>query len=389
MLRAEEASDKIPVPLWLRVHWRKAHPEGSYVGLRPDRRLSAGAEGDGRVDAAPPGPGGDRRRRPAGPRPRGLRRRGEGPARKGDRRHQRPHLGRADRPRAASRTSGSTSGTRSKIIAASNNIGGTGQQAQYYSSNGGATWGQSFLPLPAGDSFHSDPTVDWTSDGTAWSTTIGINGRHHPQDARLQVDQRRRHLDLRRHVLRHPDEHRQADDVGRPQRHLGLQGLHLRLWHNGNPAFVNRRTGPAGSWRTPIQVSGAETTGTAIGATSRPTPPATSSSSGRHRQPAHPLGQVHQRRRRLGRPGAHRHRHGRLRHRRAVDSSRRALIYVSGGAYRTATKNLSTPPGPTSPAPPAAPAPPTSRAPTPPPPARPASGSPAPPTAAPPGARRR
>jgi hypothetical protein len=37
------------------------------------------------------------------------------------------------------------------------------------------------------------------------------------------------------------------------------------IWHNGTPAFVTRRTGPTGSWQTPIQVSGAESTGTAIG----------------------------------------------------------------------------------------------------------------------------
>jgi len=36
-------------------------------------------------------------------------------------------------------------------------------------------------------------------------------------------------------------------------------------WHNGNSAFAARRTGPAGSWGAPIQISGAETTGTAIG----------------------------------------------------------------------------------------------------------------------------
>ena len=35
MLRAEEASDKIPVPAWLRVAWRKAHPEGVYTGDDP------------------------------------------------------------------------------------------------------------------------------------------------------------------------------------------------------------------------------------------------------------------------------------------------------------------------------------------------------------------
>ncbi|MEA2415797.1 MAG: hypothetical protein QOI58_2454, partial [Thermoanaerobaculia bacterium] len=46
-----------------------------------------------------------------------------------------------------------------KIIAASNNIGGSGMQGQYYSTDGGVTWGQSNLPLASGDAFHSDPTV--------------------------------------------------------------------------------------------------------------------------------------------------------------------------------------------------------------------------------------
>src|SRR4051794_19459050 len=35
MLRPEEASDKIPVPLWLRVYWRKAHPEVAYTAADP------------------------------------------------------------------------------------------------------------------------------------------------------------------------------------------------------------------------------------------------------------------------------------------------------------------------------------------------------------------
>ena len=37
------------------------------------------------------------------------------------------------------------------------------------------SWSQTTLPLATGDAFHSDPTVEWTSDGTAWSTTLGIN----------------------------------------------------------------------------------------------------------------------------------------------------------------------------------------------------------------------
>src|SRR6185369_11232320 len=32
ILRPEEANDKLLIPLWLRVHWRKAHPEGNYSG---------------------------------------------------------------------------------------------------------------------------------------------------------------------------------------------------------------------------------------------------------------------------------------------------------------------------------------------------------------------
>ena len=35
--------------------------------------------------------------------------------------------------------------------------------------------GQTSLPAGRGDSFQSDPEVDWTSDGTAWALTLGVN----------------------------------------------------------------------------------------------------------------------------------------------------------------------------------------------------------------------
>src|SRR5258708_490485 len=35
MLDPGESHDKLPVPLWLRVHWRKAHPEGRYSPSDP------------------------------------------------------------------------------------------------------------------------------------------------------------------------------------------------------------------------------------------------------------------------------------------------------------------------------------------------------------------
>src|SRR5262249_4107682 len=148
LLRAEEANDKIPVPLWLRVYWRKGHPEVRYSAADPtggyphvlkevyewmlthqDLRPNSADE--------PKAPCFDADR----------------DDREGD----------ALRPTTAATTvgtntriSGAQTVPRSEsdirinffnptlIIAASNNIGGSGQQAQYYSSDSGATWGQSF-----------------------------------------------------------------------------------------------------------------------------------------------------------------------------------------------------------------------------------------------------
>src|SRR4051794_1657391 len=35
LLRAEEANDTLPYPLWLRVYWRKLHPDGNYSAQDP------------------------------------------------------------------------------------------------------------------------------------------------------------------------------------------------------------------------------------------------------------------------------------------------------------------------------------------------------------------
>ncbi|HEY0553492.1 MAG TPA: sialidase family protein, partial [Thermoanaerobaculia bacterium] len=113
------------------------------------------------------------------------------------------------------------------------------------------------------------------------------------------------------------------------------------IWHNGDPAFMNRRTGPAGSWQTPVQVSGEETSGTAIGDDVKTNAfgdvfgfwPDTGNSKvfavkstnggasfGMPVQVATTFDSYD-----IGVPSMAR---------------RRALIYISGGAYRTAAKNL-------------------------------------------------
>jgi hypothetical protein len=153
----------------------------------------------------------------------------------------------------------------SQVIAASNNISSSGRQGQYYSSNGGSTWGQTTLPLTSTDAFHSDPTVDWRSNGTAWATTIGINNSGTSLKMRTYTSSTggsswtfestfsgtQTSADKQMVWIDHSSTSTRKDSI-------------YACWHNGNPAYINRRTA-TGAWGTPLQVSGAESTGTAIG----------------------------------------------------------------------------------------------------------------------------
>jgi hypothetical protein len=151
-----------------------------------------------------------------------------------------------------------------RIVAASNDLTAS-TQPQFFSSDGGATWGQSSLSLVRSDLFHSDPAVDWTSDGTAWAVTIGISSsalmlrsyrstdggatwsfEGTPSGAQTGTDREIMWVD-------HSPSSPFKDQI-------------YVTWHQGVPAFVSRRTpGPGGAWQAPVQVTGPETTGTAIG----------------------------------------------------------------------------------------------------------------------------
>jgi hypothetical protein len=69
------------------------------------------------------------------------------------------------------------------LLAASNNIGGSGFQRQYSSTDAGATWLVSELPFPPASAevgvpttaMQCDPSVAFTSDGTAWTATLGVD----------------------------------------------------------------------------------------------------------------------------------------------------------------------------------------------------------------------
>ncbi len=254
VLRPDEAHDKIRVPHWLRVAWRKAHPEMEYSPSDPTGGyplvLKEVAEW---MESHP---------------------------------SLRPGRGERDMPeelfKATAgtnlRISGAQTVARSesdirvdywnpqRIISGSNNIGGSGQQAMYYSSNGGSTWGQTSLGLQTGDAFHSDPTVDWTSDGTAWSTTIGINSAG--TQLRMRAYKSTNGGQTWTFDNTFSGTQTSADKQLMWVDHSATSAFKDNIyvcWHNGLPQFVNRRTGPAGSWGTPLQISGSETTGTAIG----------------------------------------------------------------------------------------------------------------------------
>lgn len=253
MLRPEELDDRIPVPLWLRVWWRKGHPDGIYSAedptggyphvlreihewmithqdLRPGLpRVAYGAGLDVLTEAAVSG--------------------------------------------FNLRVSGAHNGPRSesdirvnywdprKIISASNNISGSGRQGQYWSTDGGSTWGQTELPLAPGDGYHSDPTVDWTSDGTAWSTTIGIYSTLRMQAYR-STDNGATWIWDSTFSGSHTAADKQMMWVDHSATSPYADTIYV-CWHNHAPQFVNRRT--ASGWGTPLQISGAETSGTAIG----------------------------------------------------------------------------------------------------------------------------
>ena len=347
LLGQEEVNDKAGLPPWLRVYWRKRHPKQAYSPNDPtggyprvlkkiylDMRSQQNR--DSSLAATPES-------QPAPSAPTDL-----STAEGGDEE-------RAINPGSNVRTSGqqfaslSESDIRvnyndtSKIIAASN---GAGPQPQFYSTNGGTSWSQTTLPLVLGDERHSDPTVDWTSDGTAWATTIGLQDVTPTSEGTLRlrsykstdggstwtfdgtISGNQTSADKQMMWVDHSATSPFKDNI-------------YVIWHNEQPVFVNRRTGPSGSWQTPVRVSGGETTGTGIGGDIKTNSSgdvfafwpdtisknlfvAKSTNGGATFSAPVRIARTFDAYD-IGVPSF---------------ATRRALIYISGGAYRTATKDL-------------------------------------------------
>jgi hypothetical protein len=330
MLRPDEATDSRGIPLWLRVLYRKNHPTDRYSASDPTggyplvlheiyewmlthQDLKRGKQ-------HPPGPGLVLQSTSES---------GEGRI-----------SGAQNAPRSESMIRVNRNNTQ-QVIGASNNISSSGQQAQFFSSNAGATWGQSFLSLVTGDAFMSDPTVDWTSDGTAWSATIGI-------DASQTVLTMRSYKSTNGGASWTFDATFSGTLTNNDKEMLWVDhsatspfkdNIYV-IWHPGTPCFVARRTGPNGSWQTPVQVSGSETTGTAIGADIKTNSfgdvfgfyPDTGSQ-GLYVVKSTNGGVS------FGTPTRIATSFGSFQFAVPADASRQLLIYTTAGAYRTSTKN--------------------------------------------------
>ena len=261
ILDPDELKDEVRIPYWLRVHWRRHHPEMVYSVSDPtggypfvlkealewmrshqDLKMGPG-DGVGEIDL--------------------WEEEGKSATVSGEQRIS----GLQTTPRSESDIRVNYWDP-TKIIGGSNNISASGSQAQFYSTDSGTTWGQSNLPVQTGlnDAFHSDPTVDWTSDGTAWSTTIGINSA--ATVLRMRAYKSTDNGATWTFDATFSGSHNSADKQIMWTDHSNSSPFKDNIyvcWHNGTPAFTNRRTGPGGSWQTPLQISGAESTGTAIG----------------------------------------------------------------------------------------------------------------------------
>lgn len=264
-----ERRDGLDIPLWLRVLWHKSHPDWRYQPENPTggyplliREMHSwmlshqDLKPEPRPEAIPPGsPTSNNTPLTLNTAPANVRISGNQP-----------------NPRTESDIRVNRSDPQ-KIIAASNSNGGS-YQAQYYSTDHGLSWGQTTLALHLPeDDFHDDPSVGWTSDGIAWATTVGQNAHAASQKLRSY-----RSIDHGRTWNFDGTISGSQTQLDKPMMCVDdstvspYQDTIYVIWQapvvgqEGWAAFVNRRTrDPSGAWQNPLQVSGPETTGSALG----------------------------------------------------------------------------------------------------------------------------
>lgn len=246
----ENDDDEIGLPLWLRVLWRKKHPDSLNRADDPNGGypLVLKEQYEWMVHHQ------DLRRGKPEPSSRPTKSLTAG----SDVRISSPAVTTIPRSESDVRV---FPGNNNVIVAACNNIEASGLQLQMYSTDGGSTWGRTTLPRVGVDDFNSDPAVDFTSDGVAWSLTIGVEA----QLAALRV----------RAAHSVGTNYSQWVAAGTPSGSQTLADKELMwidhsatspyqnriyaIWHNGHPSYVSYYNPQTQTWSTPAVVSGADT----------------------------------------------------------------------------------------------------------------------------------
>ena len=150
-----------------------------------------------------------------------------------------------------------------QVIASADSTGSPTGSVLFFSSNGGVNWGQTSLPPVAGDAFQSGAQVEWDANHTAWALVAALNASGTALNARL-------YQSINNGATWSFDSTLSGTlgAVSLPALTADrsaashYQGNLYAFWNNGTAAFAGRRT--AAGVGTPVQVSGSETTGTAI-----------------------------------------------------------------------------------------------------------------------------
>jgi hypothetical protein len=257
-LRAGEAKDGKPLPLWLRVYWLKAHPETRYVASDPTggypstlqklyrwmlhhQDLKAGQQPASQASPAT----------------------GAAVAYEATASGQQRISGRQSVPVNDSDVRIDFYDS-SKIIAAVDDpTGELGMVQILFSTDGGATWGRSILPFGSRDLYQSDGAVEWTEDGTAWVTAV-VLAKVTPTFANFEM-----------HAYKSTDSGRtwvfdallsgSQDSAFRDRLWVdrGASSPYkddiYALWNASAGVYASHRTHADGVWHGPLQVSDART----------------------------------------------------------------------------------------------------------------------------------
>jgi hypothetical protein len=153
-----------------------------------------------------------------------------------------------------------------KVIAAANNAT-LGPQRMFYSGDG-VSWGQTNLQPDQGDLYHRHPSVDWTSDETAWAITVATSNLANPfgLDSRILrcYNSTDKGVTWQRDITFSVDQ----NNVNKPRMWVDhssdspFQDNIYVIWSNDNKVYVKyrKRLPQPGAWQTPIPISGDETT---------------------------------------------------------------------------------------------------------------------------------